>query len=352
MKKLSEYAILIVQGMPCTNQCMHCSVFGSPHKQSLNFRQISIILEEWAKLHDYIDSLGVYFMDEPTNHPDFLEIYEEMAYLGFIRDEIVTNGSRLAEAEESVWQRLIDLGLKNIQLSLYGVEETHDRFAGRSGAFKQAIQTAHRAKQFGVNRSWACYFGLWNIHQVNQIVKVVRDIEEQPGLDLTRAVMMFTSAGRGRYLERYRPKKEDLEQLPEPYRSNLYPRRLRSEREWVELLLSEDEQSEKKAIEFNPNSLALQIEPDFNVYAPGNVSSENVRDGFRLGNLNEENFLTMIQRLLEKRPPEAAALEKVTWGELAYRYGDASNEKLYYLPFDLVPNKWGREYLTGGVSFE
>ena len=82
MSKLSDYAVLMVQGMPCTNQCMHCAVFGSSHKQMLSLEQISIILEEWARLRDYVGTLEVYFMDEPTNHPHFVEIYEKMAQLG------------------------------------------------------------------------------------------------------------------------------------------------------------------------------------------------------------------------------------------------------------------------------
>jgi hypothetical protein len=182
------------------------------------------------------------------------------------------------------------------------------------------------------------------------MVEVIRQVEEQPDLDLTRAVVMFTSSGRGRRLERFRPTLEDLERsLPEPYRSHLYPRLLRSEGEWVKLLASGDERANRRAMEFNPDTPCLLVEADGNVYAPASVAAECVREGFRLGNVFEEDFLSLLHRLLEQRPPEPAALERVTWGELAVRYGDPSNERLYYLPFDLVPNKWSRAYLREGA---
>ena len=81
-----------------------------------------------------------------VNHIDTAPSYGgSHIWLGMVmkdhRDEyfLATNGSVLATASETTWSRLRATGIRRLQLTLYGLEQTHDAFAGRSGAFRDVI---------------------------------------------------------------------------------------------------------------------------------------------------------------------------------------------------------------------
>ena len=58
---------------------------------------------------------------------------------------LATNGSILAKAPDTVWQRLKNTGISHLQFTVYGLEQTHDEFAGRRGAFGNIVATIQRA---------------------------------------------------------------------------------------------------------------------------------------------------------------------------------------------------------------
>jgi radical SAM protein with 4Fe4S-binding SPASM domain len=78
--------------------------------------------------------------------PDFFELAEH-ARGGGLRVVLSTNGLLLSEPKVV---RLKELGFTYIGISLDGMEETHDHFRGRRGAFAQAMASFRRCVDIGL----------------------------------------------------------------------------------------------------------------------------------------------------------------------------------------------------------
>ena len=97
--------------------------------------------------------------------------------------------------------------------------------------------------------------------------------------------------------------------------------------------------------------MECHIKPDLSVYCGGACDGGGIaaavpkfRAEFRIGNLQEDSLVGIIERYLEAPPRIVKELQRITWGELAKRYGDRSNEELYYLS-NLAGQKWVALYL-------
>jgi hypothetical protein len=66
-------------------------------------------------------------------------------------------------------------------------------------------------------------------------------------------------------------------------------------------------------------------------------------NAFLLGEL-DAGFLPLLEVYQQKPPQGMKLLRKVTWGELAERYGDRASDEMYWLN-DLPSHKWAAAYL-------
>jgi MoaA/NifB/PqqE/SkfB family radical SAM enzyme len=121
---------------PCTNRCRHCWAEGTPRHGSLPFSDVAHVLTKLAAVRPEILGTGFLLFDEPTTHPQFVEIMELAAGLELTGEHtfLATNGSILAHAPDETWDRLAAAGMGALQLTAYGLEKTHDSFAGRKGS--------------------------------------------------------------------------------------------------------------------------------------------------------------------------------------------------------------------------
>lgn len=336
---------LNIHAMPCTNFCKHCWAQGSPRKRKMPLEQILFVLEKLAELKEHFPRVGFFLLDEPTNHPHFIEIIEKASELELLGEEcfISTNGSILSRAPDEVWARLNKAGVEWLQLTLYGLERTHDDFARRRGAFRDVIATAKRAREHSIRWWLGVVFHPDNAHELVETIEYAKSLD--PSGEANVSWYTFLWQGRGRMAKR--PKTKDYALLPDSLKGECWV----EEREAVRKILESPDLSARRADESFCPYLGLEVDQDLRVFCGGACDSGGIagavpelREDFALGHLGEEGFLPLLESYQHEPPRVIQLLSKVTWGELAERYGDETNDEIYHLT-DLPLHKWAAAYL-------
>ena len=158
-------------------------------------------------------------------------------YIRFSRDHkspgasfLQMNGFRFREAAELLFmmQRIREEGVQLIDLTFYGTEEYHDRFAGRKGDFRFVLQMVSAAIQSGL--------------PVNISIPLMRDnlgqMEKLRGLLSEYPVTRYSyflphSKGRGKQIQDQRITRREFEQLPQEIRDAFWKIPHQTEAEWI-----------------------------------------------------------------------------------------------------------------------
>jgi len=331
----------------CTNRCRHCWTQGSPKNPRVPVEQVLFALEKLAEVKAHVPYVGFFVYDEPTTHPQFLDIYERAAELGLMWEGVflATNGSILAKAPDDVWQRLKKTGISYLQLTAYGLEQTHDAFAGRPGAFKGVVSTIQRAMGYGMDWCAGVVLHADNVDELEATVSHLKGLD--PSGKAAVGWYPFSWQGRGRDAKRVR--REQYARLPESTTQRRTS--LVEEREAVARILENADLAGRHASDRACEKLGFQVDRDLRVFCGGACDSAGIVGAapdlagqFCLGKLGDDGFLPLLEAYLEARPQGIRLLEQVTWGELAEQYGDRANDEIYWLN-DLPTHKWAATYL-------
>ena len=134
--KNKPYKVFLELTHTCNLRCPHCylqhelvSKFDYPSKE-----KIFQLLDELEKMEIVILTITG---GECTLHPDFYEIIEYASKKNFLL-VILTNGQNF---NENNLEKLKNLDIYDIRISLYGNELIHDQFVNKKGAYKKVINS-------------------------------------------------------------------------------------------------------------------------------------------------------------------------------------------------------------------
>ena len=196
---------------------------------------------------------------------------------------------------EALMRSIRGAGVEMIDLTFYGTEEYHDRFAGRKGDFRFLLRMLDQA----------CKAGL----QVNVSIPLIREnLDQMPELYETLSVyplyraacFLPHSKGRGKSLQEKRITRQEFEQLPEGIRKTFAKTNHMTEAEWI---------ASDQLTDPDRRSLTLVLRPD-NIEKYSRMNAAEI--------LNE--LETMDDRFLKEMPSVQ---------ELARMYGDPENQQLF-----------------------
>lgn len=350
--QIADSLIVTIHAMPCTNRCRHCWAWGAPGRELMSTETVFGLLEQVAELREHAPYVFHYFFFEPTTHPDFVPIFLEAARLELIWDEFFfpTNGAGLTNLADDAWRDLAGAGLEFIQLTVFGLESTHDRFACRKGAFNSIVETASAANRHGITWTAGIIAHPGNLEELVE----VRDRFKRLGATNTG---VFTYGWQGRGTGTKRLREADLERLSEDVRS-FFDRLYAPERKIVERILEDDELGSNRPFTCDCELTAFEIFPDMNVYLGGGCDGGGLMavlpemlERFRIGSLREEPLAAILKRAILDPPDIVRSARELTWRELAERYGDRSGEELFrfplhgHTPSPLPDRKWLASYL-------
>ncbi|MCL4427590.1 MAG: 12,18-didecarboxysiroheme deacetylase [Deltaproteobacteria bacterium] len=154
----------------CNLNCVHC------YSQSKNLQYNNeLTLEQGKAFIDDISAFGSPVMlfsgGEPLMHPHFLDLCFYAKSKG-MRAVISTNGTLITK---ELAQELKKVGLSYVGISLDGLESVHDRFRGKKGAFREAIDGINYAKEAGIKVGLRFTINKRNAQEIPGIFKLLEE---------------------------------------------------------------------------------------------------------------------------------------------------------------------------------
>lgn len=160
----------------CPNRCRHCWLGHMPNR----------VMEPGADawLVDYFrpDFETVVFYSW-LREPDFCDSYRAR----WERDNALSVGGKPERFELASFWRLVrdpdyagflkEVGVRQVQLTFFGLEELTDRYTGRKGAFRELLQATEILLQHGIIPRWQAFLNEENKAEVPALLGLIKTLE-------------------------------------------------------------------------------------------------------------------------------------------------------------------------------
>lgn len=309
--------------VPCHAHCGYCllsscgKASGVPQKTGMAFAERIMLELAEARPGLRVSYYFGYSMDT-QELPDYIRFCRKHHAPGgtFLQ----MNGFAFRNPQEigALMRTIRERGVELIDLTFFGTEEYHDRFAGRKGDFRFLLEmlTASKEAELPVNISIPLLRE--NLDQVSALHRMLSE----------RGVQKFSfflphSKGRGRSIQDQRITRQEFDALPEDIRHAFVRVKHMTEEEWLSSGEIVDPIKRNLTLVLTPENMArLDALPAIDILT--NLEGQ------------DDHFLT--------RMPCAS--------ELAKRYGDPAGQQLFRLRDLLL--KWQQRYIsdTGNILYD
>lgn len=219
--------------VPCENRCRYCLLSYDGKTHGVDYKRS----EAYAKrFYDWIrenrPELSFLFgFGYSMEHPDLLGAIDFCRSIGSATGEFLQfDGMKFRSSEELetlLWQ-LKTHGIRLIDLTFYGTEHYHDRFAARAGDYQLMMGTLTKAKEVGLDVTVGIPVTHENADQMDDLIGQL----EKNGAEQIRCFVPH-GEGRGRFLEPIRFSAADYDKLSAGARSRINRSRFKTEGEWL-----------------------------------------------------------------------------------------------------------------------
>lgn len=288
--------------VPCPCDCRYCLLSSCRKATCVPYEQGKLYTQRfqaWAKEHrpDLPVHMCIgYCMDTP-HLTDYLRFSRETGapWASFLQ----LNGLKLRSREDcAAWLRAAaQEGVKTIDLTLYGDEAYHDRFAGRKGDFAHMMHLLHAASSLGLEVSLSMPLTQENAAMAAPLMERFASL---PGV--TCRAFLPHSKGRGSSISHLRLTKSDFAALPGIVLSHFSRAETLTEAEWI---------ARGEYPQTTTRTLYLVLTPE------------------TMSSLEQLDFAQVISSLEETHDRYLAAMPSDA--QLAALYGDSTNEQLFRL---------------------
>ena len=309
---------LVVDMYGCPNRCLHCWLGHMPNKQLPDETDKFIV----DYFRPFFGRIAYYSW---MREPDFCDGYRER----WFRDIAVSVNAVPQRFELASFWRIArdgayipflkEAGVKKVQLTLFGLNETQDRYVGRKGAFSEVMLATRRLIEGGIVPRWQCFINEENIREIEEVYVLYGQIKTESCPEMEFFVHEGSCDGENR---------------------RLYPIRIRKKHipdSLVPVYLGYDELWEEK--DCVKELLTCDSSPEYSLRGDVTLNVANTLDAYlnfthlsapwRVGNLKTDSPETLNGRLKTGDIPALRLAKRVTWKELVRRYGDADSEKSF-----------------------
>ncbi|MFX0185950.1 MAG: radical SAM protein [Candidatus Hodarchaeota archaeon] len=174
----------------CNLRCKHClSDSGEPRPNELETREAKKLIDALAIMKVFnINFSG----GEPLIRSDIFELLE-YASQKRIGIDLLTNGALITK---EVIDRLENTNIFHVQVSLDGIEKTHDNFRGIDGSYARSIKAIKLLRNANYSVAVSSTVTKQNIDEISKIVDLAIDL----GVSVYKTTL-FMPAGRGKSKE-------------------------------------------------------------------------------------------------------------------------------------------------------
>lgn len=219
--------------VPCENRCRYCLLSYDGKVNGVDYNRSEGYAKRFYKwLKENRPDLSFLFgFGYSMEHPDLLRAIDFCRSIGSATGEFLQFDGmkfRTNQELEALLQQLKDHGIKLIDLTFYGTESYHDRFAARAGDYRLMMCTLAQANKVGLDVTVSIPITQENAGQLEQLLAEL-------GQYSTQAIRCFVphGEGRGRLLDPVRFSKEDYETLSDSMRSRINTTRFKTESDWL-----------------------------------------------------------------------------------------------------------------------
>lgn len=154
----------------CNLKCAHCYMDSDAQKYQgeLNTEEAKRFIDDLA---DFRVPVLLFSGGEPLIRPDFFELAEYTVSKG-IRPTLSTNGTLITR---EVAQRIKDIGVGYVGISLDGLQDVNDKFRGREGAFQSAMEGIQNCVAVGQRVGLRFTINSHNIAELDNIFDFIEE---------------------------------------------------------------------------------------------------------------------------------------------------------------------------------
>ena len=251
-------------------------------------------------------------------HPDLRQALRTLRRLGSpTADFLQCDGMKMRDEKEcaELMEMLLSEGVKELNFTVYGLAEYHDRFAGRKGDFALILRMMAAAKKAGLYFTAGVPLTGGNIDQTDEAVSVLKDA----GCGKIRLFIPHEE-GRGKSISHIRLHKSELQRISPENRALLNGDIYKTEGEWL---------SEPEPVRDRERTVIISL------------CADNIEE-------YEKRAALSVVREIERLDEEYYS-SYPDFKELAKLYGDVNGDKLYRIR-DLYHRYRARYAEEHGVS--
>ena len=311
---------LVVDMHGCPNRCLHCWLGHMPNRTLPDGTDRFIV----DYFRPYFGRIAYYSW---MREPDFCDDYRER----WLKDIAVSVNAVPQRFELASFWRIArdgayipflkEVGVKKVQLTLFGLNETQDRYVGRKGAFDEVMLATRKLMESGIVPRWQCFINEENIREIEEVYALYRRIKAESCPEMEFFVHEGSCDGENRRLYPIRIRKKHIPDSLVPV--YLGYDELLEEKDCVRELLTCDGSPEYSL----PGDVTLNISNTLDAY----LNFTHLSAPWRVGNLKADSPGTLNDRLRAGDIPALRLAKRVTWKELVRRYGDAGSERSFSL---------------------
>ncbi|MCR5754775.1 MAG: radical SAM protein [Acetatifactor sp.] len=292
-------------------------------------KQMEEDADEWIveQFRPYFESIEFFsWLREPDFCPDYRMRWE--------RDKELSVNAVSPRFELASFWRLVrdpeyvgflkEVGVKCVQLSFFGLEETTDRYVGRKGAYQELLKATDILLENGIAPRWQCFINEENRDELVQLLKLYREQNlfrrcEAFGSEFIFFVNEGSCDGESRKLYPIRICKKNIPKELIPY----YPdfNKLLSEKELCAGLINDS----SHFVPHNDGKIVLNTANNYDLF----FNFTHMQSEWRIGNLKKDPIDELVRRVIEEDIPSLQEAGNVTVSELVQRYGDPLSEKAF-----------------------
>lgn len=161
----------------CDQHCRHCYIYNSPeinaeikNSKKIKYQFLKGIADNFMSSCERLNALPIFSLTggDPILSPYFWKL---VRYLKSKRVEMGIMGNPF-HITNDVAERLRRYGVSNYQLSLDGLEQTHDSMR-KNGSFKATFKAARALMKYGIKVNIMSTVSKLNSHEIPQLTKLI-----------------------------------------------------------------------------------------------------------------------------------------------------------------------------------
>ena len=321
----------------CPNRCKHCWIGSLPNRKLTitdsttvaNFFKTkfprNFTFYSWMREPDYADNYKeIWELDNKLSVDNLPKRFELASFYRIVRDK-----------EYVPW--LSKLGVKVVQLTLFGLERLTNLYIGRKGAFNEIITATKILINNNITPRWQVFINQENKEEIIELIELSKTFDQEFELFIHEG----SCDGENELLYPIRITRNDISDTIKPYYLN------------YDALYEEKTLYEKLSYDNSTSSLitsdvVFYVTNDFSVYP--NLS--NIAPWWKIGNIKENTVDEIIANYLNHVPTAMKIRSTIPLGEIVQSVGNKASEKLFskadYIIYLL--NQYARKTHFGSVK--